>query len=148
MPLIYFYYQILIGRHFCCFSAWSLTVSYDLVASSLAGGGGGQERNFKLRPFAHWNANCALGHSKQSDLNHSSLNLLCFQYPSAQFAFAVWRILYHVIVSCKGPIILHNKGILPPPPPFLAGRTTLTLACRHRTTASLELIINIITFFI
>ena len=35
----------------------------------------------------YWNANCALGHPKQSDLNHSSLNLRCFECSSAQFAF-------------------------------------------------------------
>ena len=35
----------------------------------------------------YWNANCALGHPKQSDLSHSSLNPRCFECPSAQFAF-------------------------------------------------------------
>ena len=60
----------------------------------------------------YWNANCALGHPKQSDLNHSSLNLLCFECPSAQFAFHYGGFCTMWSYPAKGLLIDHTSRVL------------------------------------
>ena len=52
-----------------------------------------------------WRASYAQGHPKQRKFKFNWMESLCFACPIyAPCSPAAWRILYRVVVSCKGPI--------------------------------------------
>ena len=51
-----------------------------------------------------WVRNYAMGHPKQRKFKFNWIESLCLGCPSGQLAFQHGGFLYHVTVSCKGPI--------------------------------------------